>query len=607
MRKIWRPTVFGFLVVFLGLLGGCFLLTAPPAPQNLSASDGEYADEIIVTWSAVRGATRYEVFRATSEDGEYEKIGETKLTRFSDTTASPNVLYWYRVRACNQFGCSSFSQTDSGYYLGQAPPQPPQNVQASDGTFSDRIRVTWSESIGASYYEVYRSDVPGADFLRVAQTGGTSYDDQEIVIGRTYYYKVKACNSIGCSDYSPTDSGFAAVSQPAAPQNVQASDGTFSDRVRITWSPVSGAARYEVHRASSQDGPYELRGETTETSYDDTQVTPGTTYWYKVRAWNVLGYGPFSAPDSGYAATGGGGGGGGGDQAPGQVQGVSASDGTYYDKIRITWNSVSGATTYRVYYQTQSGTFIQLAEVPSGTTSYDDARTAITMCQEVWYAVSAWNDAGEGPLSVPDSGYKGGTLQAVDASKVETTITPSSTNANEATVKLEWEAVKDADKLGAVYEIWRLDIGTYQKVGQTESTTFLDTVALGRTYRYKIRTCSDFPCITCAPFSGEIQISVACNPTPPSNISANKSGNQVTVSWSAVTGAQKYQVFRSTQADGTYTYVGDAEATANPSYTDSPPIPSSGTVTYYYKVKTCVACGCGPLSSPSDGVQFEAP
>ncbi|MBC7317964.1 hypothetical protein H5T57_01740, partial [Candidatus Bipolaricaulota bacterium] len=273
MRKIWRSTAFGFLVVFLGLLGGCFLLTAPPAPQNLSASDGEYADEIIVTWAAVRGATRYEVFRATSEDGEYEKIGETKLTRFSDTTASPNVLYWYRVRACNQFGCSSFSHADSGYYLGSAPPQPPQNVQASDGTFSDRIRVTWSESIGASYYEVYRSDVPGADFLYLAQTGGTSYDDQEIVIGRTYYYKVKACNSIGCSEYSPTDSGFAAVSQPAAPQNVQASDGTFSDRVRVTWSPVSGAARYEVHRATSQDGTYELRGETTGTSYDDTQVT----------------------------------------------------------------------------------------------------------------------------------------------------------------------------------------------------------------------------------------------------------------------------------------------------------------------------------------------
>ncbi|MBC7109295.1 MAG: hypothetical protein H5T41_11050, partial [Methanomassiliicoccales archaeon] len=315
------------------------------------------------------------------------------------------------------------------------------------------------------------------------------------------------------------------------------------------------------------------------------------------------------------AATGGGGGGGGGDQAPGQVQGVSASDGTYYDKIRITWNSVSGAKTYRVYFSETgvADTFTQLAEVPSGTTSYDDTRTKIGnqdfgMCKKVWYAVSAWNDAGEGPLSVPDSGYKGGTLQAVDASKVETTVTPVS--ATQATVKLEWEAVKDADKLGAVYEIWRLDIGTYQKVGQTASTTFLDTVELGRTYRYKIRTCSDLPCITCAPFSGEIQISVACNPTPPSKVTAEKitedSQAKIKITWPRVEGATSYQVYRSTSEDGAYTFVqtvADPGSGDNVEYKDTPP--SSGT--YYYKVKTCVACGCGPLSSPSDGVQFQAP
>jgi fibronectin type 3 domain-containing protein len=97
---------------------------------------------------------------------------------------------------------------------------------------------------------------------------------------------------------------------------------------------------------------------------------------------------------------------------------------------------------------------------------------------------------------------------------------------------------------------------------------------------------------------------VACNPAPPTDVTATKSGYQVTVSWTAVSGAQKYQIYRSTSATGTYVYVGESTST---SYEDSPPLPSSGSVTYYYKVKTCVACGCGGLSGASNGVTFTAP
>lgn len=598
MKRIWvKRLLFGFLAVFAGLLSGC-LFFSPPAPQNLYASDGEYADFVLLRWDPAPRASRYEVLRATAEDGEYEKIGETLIPRFEDHGASPNVLYWYKVRACNAFGCSALSQADSGYRLGQAPPLPPQNVQASDGTFPDRIRVTWEASLGASTYEVYRSDIPGADFLRIATTSATSYDDTDVVLGRTYWYKVKACNSYGCSDFSQADSGTAATQPPAAPGNVQASDGTYSDRVRVTWSAVPGAARYEVHRSAARDGTYELIGETTATSYDDTAVSAGTTYWYKVRAWNALGYGPFSEPDSGYASAAGGG--GGGAALPAQPRNVAASDGTYYDRIRVTWEGVSGAKTYRVYFSTTGlvGSFVQIAEVPSTTTSYDDARASLALCQEYWYAVSAWNEVGEGPLSVPDSGYRGGTLEAVKTEKIKYSITY--TSATQATVTLTWEAVKDADKFGVQYEMWRRVPGDYsRRIATVADTTWTDTVEINRTYYYKIRATSSHSCILPGPFSGEVEVVVACNPAPPALVTAAKSGTQVLVSWSAVSGAASYQVYRSTSKDGAYTFVAETNAI---SYTDSPPVPSTGTVTYYYKVKTCVSCGCGGLSSASEGV-----
>ena len=75
------------------------------------------------------------------------------------------------------------------------------------------------------------------------------------------------------------------------------------------------------------------------------------------------------------------------------------------------------------------------------------------MCEVFWYRVRAGNAVGWGPDSVADSGYRGGTLEQVNASKVEVTVTPATdTTAN---VTLEWEAVKDATLFNVRYEIWR--------------------------------------------------------------------------------------------------------------------------------------------------------
>ena len=632
MRTIWRRAAFlGLGAVFLGLLGGCFLFAPPSVPQGVSASDGEYPDRILVSWNAVRGAQRYEVFRAEEEDGDYEKIGESSTTTFPDTEAQGNRLYWYRVRACNQFGCSALSEADSGYYLAPAPPLPPQNVEASDGTFSDRIRVTWSEVVGATYYELYRSDIPSADFLRIDEVSTTSYEDQGIVPGYTYYYRVKACNSYGCSDFSETDAGFAAASAPGAPQNVEASDGTYSDRVRITWDPVPGAARYEVHRATSRDGSYEPLRETTATSYDDTTVTAGTTYWYKVRAWNVAGYGPFSEPDSGYAAAGGGGGGGGGGtQLPGQPGNVTATDGTYDNKIVITWSAAFGAKRYEVWRAPATsgggeGTYELIDEVTS--TSYTDSEPGL--CELYWYKVRAWNENGFGPWSFPDSGYTAATLGTVDASQIKIVVIPPFDGSGYR-VYLEWPNIKNADKYKVVYEVWRRSLpGYFTKIGEAspptdpdEPATYMDdTVTVGSTYYYKIRAVShDFanlllpggsPCPTCGDcilpgnFSAEVFAVVTCNPLPPElkTVTYNSTAKTVTLTWTDPykgTPAERkatFEVWRSTSADSGYTRI--AWGISDTTYTDTDPfsgLTPGKTYTLYYRVKTCFGCGCGVFS-----------
>jgi hypothetical protein len=99
-----------------------------------------------------------------------------------------------------------------------------------------------------------------------------------------------------------TDSG----TLPSAPMGVSASDGTFTDKVRVTWEASSGATSYEVwrHMSDSSGSASKISSpDPTGTSYDDTSATAGTTYYYWVKAVNATGTSSFSLSDSGYCST----------------------------------------------------------------------------------------------------------------------------------------------------------------------------------------------------------------------------------------------------------------------------------------------------------------
>lgn len=64
------------------------------------------------------------------------------------------------------------------------------------------ITISWNTVIDAEYYEVYRSDNSNGNYAVVGKAYSTSYTDNSGVSGSTYYYKVKAVNSCGGSDFS---------------------------------------------------------------------------------------------------------------------------------------------------------------------------------------------------------------------------------------------------------------------------------------------------------------------------------------------------------------------------------------------------------------------
>ncbi|RLD10349.1 MAG: hypothetical protein DRI44_06265 [Chlamydiae bacterium] len=90
----------------------------PFPPENLSATDGDFTNKIVVAWDESENATKYQVFRSlTNNSATAVLISDSNyVTRtFDDTVIEPGSIYFYWVKAGNDDGWSDFSTGDSGF------------------------------------------------------------------------------------------------------------------------------------------------------------------------------------------------------------------------------------------------------------------------------------------------------------------------------------------------------------------------------------------------------------------------------------------------------------------------------------------------------------
>jgi len=336
-----------------------------------------------VTWTASSGATSYKVYRATTSTGTQLYRGVSTGTYYDDRTASPGVTYYYWVEAYR----STIYIGITTYNTGWRKLLQPTELQATDATYSNKVRVTWIKSTGATSYKVYRATSATGTQLYLGDSTGSYFDDRTASPGITYYYWVVSCRGTSFSGYDTYDTGWRNLLPPTG---VQASDGTHTDKVQVTWNASTGATSYKVYRATSATGTQLYRGVSTGTSYDDTTASPGVTYYYWVVAYRSTRYSATSNYNTGWRNI----------LPPVNMQ---ATDGTYTNKVRVTWTASSGATTYKVYRaDTETGEKVYLG---ASTGTYYDDRTA-TPGVTYYYWVVACNGTKHNGYSTSDTGWR---------------------------------------------------------------------------------------------------------------------------------------------------------------------------------------------------------
>ena len=434
-----------------GLNSNQFLHVNPLPPDYVSATDGTFPDKVQVNWSENTNATKYKVYRNTidSSSSAIDISSDLSSTNFDDTTAAQGQLYFYWVKAGNSNGWSNFSTSDSGMKLSA-----PDLLTASDGTFTNKVEITWSESIGATKFMVYRSltDNSAASAGISGEISATNYNDTTATQGQLYYYWVKAGNSNGWSDLGASESGYKNINPP---ENVNATDGIYPDKIYVGWGKITNATKYKVYRNTTDNSSAasDISGDIFVTNFNDTTASSGQLYFYWVKAGNANGYSDFSTSNSGMKLS--------------SPDILNVSDGTFTNKVEITWNESIGATKFLVYHSATDNTSTAInisGEITN--TNYND--TATSPGQIYYYWIKSGNTNGWSDFGASESGYKGWS-------------TPSNVSATDGVypdkIRVGWSGVDGADK----YMVYRNQIDNSSTAADISSeisaTSFDDTNA----------------------------------------------------------------------------------------------------------------------------------
>ena len=426
-------------------------LEGPELSLSIDPEDGKPR----LRWTAVPGASSYQVYRRAGRDGSFVRLTTTQGTALRNGSAVPGTAYFYQVRAVDSGTVGVFSQIKNLTCDCAMP-------VASVGLRKDgKPILRWDAVEGAVGYEVRRS-VDGGEMAHLARVDGTELTNDSAEPGKDYRYQVRALceNAYGNSAWSEA----VRIYCPAAPKAPAVELG-FDEATgfpQLRWETVRDAARYEIWRSAGEE-EFALLGITEAVGFCDETAVLGQRYRYQVRGVNDYFEGPFSeALELQFGL-----------EAP-LLSVTLRQDG----KPRLQWSAVGGAERYEILYSTsgEEGSFEHLFSTSGTRLNHSSVVPGVT------YYYTVYGFAGE--MVGPESEIVSALCPALVAPEVTTTA-----RASTGKPQLAWTAVPGAER----YEIWRsVEDGPFELLHSTRGLKLNNTSAeAGVKYAYQVRAVTE--------------------------------------------------------------------------------------------------------------------
>jgi titin len=359
----------------------------PAAPTNLQATALSSAS-IRLTWTDNTASETFFWIERSTDGVSFVSSGVvgTNVTSYTVQLLLPGTQYWFRVRAQEGSLYSPYSAVATATTVGG--PSAPTGLAASAASNSS-IQLAWTDNATTeTSYRVERS-TDGVSFLPVATLGAnmTSYLNQGLAAGTTYYFRVRAHDGTTYSAYSNTASA-ATLPPPAAPSNAVAT-ALGATSIRVTWTDNSASETwFRVERSADGVGGWlslaTLAANTT--TYTNANLSPSTTYHYRVVA--VEGSAVSAASNVASATT----------FAPPAAPTNLAATPLTSTSIRLTWSD--NATTengFRVERSLDGTTWSQVGLVGANATTWTNV--GLASGTTYFYRVRAYEGLVNGPYS----------------------------------------------------------------------------------------------------------------------------------------------------------------------------------------------------------------
>ncbi len=522
----------------------------PPQAPTIAIKQGERRT-LEISWEKDVYASGYYLYRSTSKNGTYTKIATiTDESSYIDRSLTSGTTYYYKLIAYNGYGWSEESNIVSEIAgVLDAP------VLSIEKQGENTFKLTWNAVENATNYAVLRSRYKDGEYECLCSHTTLEYIEENVPKGTRYYYKVQASNANEL--YDPSEySNIVTEAVPGdkvegKPLVIILRDGP--NAVKLMWNWIVGAEGYVVKRSTSENGTYVNIGTATQqqlVTFIDEGLKTGTTYYYKVHAYNEWGI----SEDS--------------DVVYRLIQPLPAPNAyiEVYEEnnFRVYWDTADGTAGYKVYRSTsKNGTYKLVATTPDTVQEYIEE--AVPKGTTYYYKVVAYTDK-------ETSAYSNIVSASVERDKIPGAPAVEITKGNNNSLVVSWEALDFTDGYYVYYATSKT--GKYTKLATVEGTSYTHKkLTYGKTYYYKVVAYNAYEKTG---YSNEVSMKVVPNEVTGLKLAPSGS-TSVKLSWDKLSNTG-YAIYYSTDGE-TWTYI---TRTTGTSYTHSGLKSNTG---YYYRVR----------------------
>jgi hypothetical protein len=313
-------------------------------------------------------------------------ISTPNVNSYISTGLTSGTKYFHRVYAYNTGGNSEYI-IESATTLPSIPVAPSGLNATVSGL---NITLNWLDNANnEDGYKLERSLYGSKTFEEIAMLSSnvTTYEDTDLPSGTEYEYRVRAYNIAGNSTYSNIIQ-VTTMNAPNAPTSL-VGEAVTETRIDISWNDNSlDETIFKVERSDDAGATWTEIATTLadEYSYKDYDVTTGTTYSYRVRAYNIIGnsaysnvisLNPLSVPE-----------------APSNLAATFITD----TQINLSWTDNSNDEVgFKLQISLDQSTWNTIYTAQAGETSYSN--TGLNSTTTYYYRVFAYNDIGNSDYS----------------------------------------------------------------------------------------------------------------------------------------------------------------------------------------------------------------